>query len=206
MKHSETISSLAQALVSAQKELSNPEFDKYNPHFKNRYASLVAVRAAVLPVFNKFGLAVSQHLQKSEGGVGCETVILHQSGEWMSSEIFIPTATSKAQEYGSACTYARRYALQSIAGVVGDEDDDGEPPKDAAQQLGTDFDSIRSQLATVIRSKGRGESDAALQETYKKYGIEKMEAIAQCTDLEALNDMIEVVKKLPNKKKTEAAQ
>jgi hypothetical protein len=43
----------------------------------------------------------------------------------MSEEFLIPVDKHNAHGYASAVTYSKRIAMQSAAGVVGDEDDDG---------------------------------------------------------------------------------
>ncbi|HEX7720431.1 MAG TPA: ERF family protein, partial [Woeseiaceae bacterium] len=52
------------------------------------------------------------------------TFLLHTSGQWMRETLTIPLPKVDAQGYGSAVTYARRYALQSALGLS-PEDDDG---------------------------------------------------------------------------------
>jgi hypothetical protein len=125
MQKSESISALASALVKAQAELKNPQFDSKNPHFKSDYASLAAVREAVMPVLSKHGLSVSQMPKNDDGKAGCENLLMHSSGEWVISELLIPTDKLNAHGVGSSITYARRFSLMAIAGVVGDQDDDG---------------------------------------------------------------------------------
>lgn len=124
MNKSDSIASIAAALAKAQAQLKNPPYDSKNPHFRNSYASLASVRDTITPVLAAHGIAVLQLLGKSEVGVSCETVLTHESGEWISSTIELPASKQDAQGYGSACTYARRYALMAIVNVVGDEDDD----------------------------------------------------------------------------------
>ena len=125
MNKSDSIKELAAALAKAQGEMHNPSFDTQNPFFKSRYASLANVRNTVIPVLSKHGLSVAQFLCGEETRVACETMLLHASGEWMSQTFSVPVGKHDAQGYGSAATYARRYALMALVGVVGDEDDDG---------------------------------------------------------------------------------
>lgn len=125
MNKSESIKSLAEALSKAQGELENPHFDAVNPHFKSKFASLGAVRESVIPVFAKHGLAITQWPISEEGKAGCLTHVSHSSGEWMAESFLIPVDKHNAHGYASAVTYSKRIAMQSIAGVVGDEDDDG---------------------------------------------------------------------------------
>lgn len=115
------------AFSKAQAEISNPTFDSVNPHFKNKYASLAAIRNAILPCMNKHGISVMQDIQRTEKGIQCTTSFIHMSGEkYISQPMEIPVVKYDAQALGSAMTYARRYQLQSLACVVGDADDDGE--------------------------------------------------------------------------------
>lgn len=125
MNKSDTIGKLAEALAKAQGELKNPHFDAVNPHFKNKFASLAAVRDVVIPAFTKHGLSVSQWPVGADGHAGCKTILAHASGEWLYESFIIPVDKQNAHGYASAVTYAKRISLQSIAGVVGEADDDG---------------------------------------------------------------------------------
>lgn len=120
------INELAAALAKAQAEISNPKFDSQNPHYKNKFASLAAVRNAIVPAFAKNGLSLLQELTTTpEHCISCLTIILHSSGQSMRlGPLVMPASKADAQGYGSAATYARRYALLAAAGVVGEEDDD----------------------------------------------------------------------------------
>jgi hypothetical protein len=117
---------LAEALAKAQAEMSNPKFDKTNPHFRNKFASLAAVRDAVIPVLARNGIACIQNVYTAESGrVACTTSLYHGSGETLTfGPLEMPVSKSDAQGFGSAATYARRYHLMAVANVVGDEDDD----------------------------------------------------------------------------------
>jgi hypothetical protein len=127
MNKSESIKELATALAKAQAEMKNPAFDASNPHFRSKYASLAAVRDVVIPVLAKHGLSISQMplYDIGSGCAGCETIMMHSSGEYQSSTLLLPCDKLNAHGVGSAQTYARRYSLMGFAGVVGDEDDDG---------------------------------------------------------------------------------
>ena len=117
---------LNKALVEARKEIHNPAFDSTNPHFKSKFASLKAVIAAIVPVMAKHGIAVVQDLVTMDGGVGCYTYLLHESGEEKRFGPFVVYPTKNdPQGQASASTYARRYGLQAVGNVVGDVDDDG---------------------------------------------------------------------------------
>ena len=125
MNKSDSIAALAEALAKAQAELKNPTFDAVNPHFKSKYASLAAVRDAVVPILSSHGLSISQLPVCEDGKAGCETILLHTSGEYICNVLLLPVERPTAHGVGSALTYARRYAMMSLVAVVGDDDDDG---------------------------------------------------------------------------------
>jgi|APFre7841882793_1041355.scaffolds.fasta_scaffold01474_7 hypothetical protein len=121
------IKEIASALVLAQLEMQNPVFDAKNPHFKNQYASLAAVRNAIVPVLAKHGIAFIQNLTTAEGTVSCETVLIHKSGQMLSyGPLTLPVTKMDAQGYASSITYARRISAMAAMNIVGDHDDDGE--------------------------------------------------------------------------------
>lgn len=92
---------------------------------KYKYADLTAVIDAIKPALINHGLFFTQHPKPSENGVTIETVLHHAGGEHLSlGELFVPANKHDAQGFGSALTYARRYALVTAFGVPV-EDDDG---------------------------------------------------------------------------------
>ena len=138
MRTSEQVDKISAALAKAQYEMSNPGFDSVNPHFKSKYASLAAVRNAIVPILAKHGIAcVQEVLTSAVGRIGCATRLIHE-GQWIEFDpLFLPASKQDAQGYGSASTYARRYSLQAVAGVVGDEDDDGNVAAQPARRKAT---------------------------------------------------------------------
>jgi hypothetical protein len=83
------------------------------------------VIAAVRPVLNKHGLVYAQFPTNLDGAPALETMLIHaESGEDIAAVMPLVLTKNDPQGYGSALTYARRYALLSILGLVGDEDDD----------------------------------------------------------------------------------
>lgn len=133
--HSPTLGALAKALAAAQASLKDAKKDATNPHFKNRYASLSSVRDALQLVLPKHGLSTVQTTAPhGDAGVCVVTWLLHESGEWIRGELFLPVAKKDPQAFGSALSYARRYALAAIVGISSDEDDDAEQATKAAPQ------------------------------------------------------------------------
>jgi hypothetical protein len=113
------------AYVAAFAELEAATKTASNPHFKSKYADLPTVIDAIKPHLAKHGLAFMQMPKPSEGGVSIETILIHSSGDRLSMGVlFVPANKHDAHGYGSALTYARRYALQTCFGLP-TEDDDG---------------------------------------------------------------------------------
>jgi hypothetical protein len=123
VNRSESIAKLSVALVKAHAEIGVVVKGASNPFFKSKYADLASVVEAVKPALLKQEIVVVQGLQDAEGGVAIETMLLHSSGEWISSTLRLPASKEDAQGYGSACTYGRRYGLMAICGVPADDDD-----------------------------------------------------------------------------------
>lgn len=155
MEHSDSIGNLAKALAAAQGEMKPAALNSVNPFLKNKYADLGAVIEAVRQPMAKHGLSWSQHPTLTENGIDVETFILHESGEWMSSNISLPfgeeRGKSSAQVAGSIITYLRRYALSSIFGVYADEDTDGngngQPKQPQAQAKSAAYKEMIEQVA-----------------------------------------------------------
>lgn len=131
---SPTIGALAGALAKAQGAMRAAPKDSNNPFFNSKYADLASVWSVIREPLSANGLAVSQRLSTGEKGVVITTELMHASGEWIRDRLFVPVTQSVSkdgkqqawiQAFGSAVTYARRYALSSIVGVAADEDDDG---------------------------------------------------------------------------------
>jgi hypothetical protein len=126
MQASEGIDQIAAALAKAQAAMSHAHKGATNPHFRSRYADLPAVIDATLPHLNAHGIAVIQSPRLDGSVMAVETRLIHTSGQWLGDVISCQLGKTDPQAIGSATTYLRRYALQAIACIGSDEDDDGE--------------------------------------------------------------------------------
>lgn len=124
-EQSDGLAALAGALSAAQAEVEGAVKGKVNPAFRTKYADLASVWEACREALSKNGLAVIQSPGAiSDGRMEMTTMLIHKSGEWVRGSLTIPLGKVDAQAYGSATTYARRYALAAFVGVS-PEDDDG---------------------------------------------------------------------------------
>ena len=141
------------ALAKAQSEMKNAPLNKINPHFKSKYADLASIRDTVMPSLTKNGISVMQMPMIDDAGNNVlVTALSHSSGGTIQSQTPICADTSKAQPYGSALTYARRYGLAAMCCISSDEDDDGNAAQAAAPQVITAKQS--KDIVELIDKKG----------------------------------------------------
>jgi len=122
---SESITELMGALNRAQLAMVPAKKDSENPFFHSKYADLSTVWDA-LHMFRTEGIVLTQSPQESpDGYIVLDTQLTHAaSGQWMRSRLKMRVSKDDPQGYGSAITYARRYALGAMTGLVTEVDDD----------------------------------------------------------------------------------
>jgi hypothetical protein len=127
-----TVDSLVSKLFAIQEELGPVVKGKKNPHFKSSYADINAMLEVVLPLFAKHRVLLLQPpvTSKLAPAETARTNYLHtilinadDPTDKFEFPIELPTE-SNPQKFGSALTYLRRYAIQSILALQA-EDDDG---------------------------------------------------------------------------------
>src|SRR5712664_3746850 len=138
-RSSESVAAIATALAKAQTELSNPEKAMvgtvYNIRSDSpqsfRYASLSSGLDIVRKTLGCQQIAIAQttDIDRANGMVNLTTILLHTSGEWISSDwpVCRLSETSAPRRMGAALTYARRYALFTMVGIAGEDDLDAPP-------------------------------------------------------------------------------
>lgn len=129
MKQSEQISNLVKALVKAQKEIKHAHKDAQNPHYRNEYATLESVIDATKEFLQKNGLVIVQMVTPQNTLV---TSLMHESGEFIQSEMNLIVEKNTMQAVGSAISYARRFSWAAICGVAQTDDDGEEASKPVA--------------------------------------------------------------------------
>ncbi len=171
-RSSESVAAIATALAKAQTELTNPEKAMVGTVYNNRsdspqsfrYASLSSGLDIVRKTLGSQQIAIAQttDIDRANGMVNLTTILLHTSGEWISSDwpVCQLSETSAPRRMGAALTYARRYALFTMVGIAGEDDLDapdltndqpkGDKSADARLGAGVDPAPVRSsQLRTM---------------------------------------------------------
>jgi ERF superfamily len=138
-RSSENVGAIATALAKAQTELTNPEKVMVGTVYNNRsdspqsfrYASLSSGLDIIRKTLGGYQIAVAQttDIDRASGTVNLTTLLLHTSGEWISSDwpVCRLSETSAPRRMGAALTYARRYALFTMVGIAGEDDLDAPP-------------------------------------------------------------------------------
>jgi len=163
---------LAVAMAKAQAQVKTALKDSKNPAFKSSYADLASIWDACREALNKNGLSIIQRTDFSEQDIWLETMLLHVSGDSISSRYPLRPLKQDPQGYGSALTYAKRYTLASMVGVVADEDDDGNAASGRTNgHADNSRQPDRSQAARAfvtesIKAIGSLKTDTALDDWY----------------------------------------
>jgi len=129
MKRSEQIGKIMPALLKAQKKIGAAKKGADNPFFKSKYADLGSVMEACKEPLNDEGISIIQSptLVKNEltgeSESIVETLLIHESGAFVSSEMKLILDKQDMQKLGSAISYAKRYTLQALAFIPSADDD-----------------------------------------------------------------------------------
>lgn len=138
MKTSEKVDMVAASLFAVHRDLELPKKDtkgqaKGNKEY--RYLGLPGLIDHAKRALKDAQVFVIQDLRGGAGFVEVSTIFMHFSGQYIEvGPLFLPVQ-GDAQAYGSADTYARRYALAAALNLAAEEDDDGKkassPPSEA---------------------------------------------------------------------------
>lgn len=167
------------AFLAAQQKMDNVKERGTNPHFKSKYAELSDVIDSVKEPLNGNGIVFYQSEGRDELGDYVETILAHESGDKISSKVYLHISKNDMQGLGSAITYARRYGLLSICGLATDDDDgnesvkkqDQKKPQYREEDFETNFeawaDSIKAGKTTSERIISHIETRYTLSEEHK---------------------------------------
>lgn len=124
-----------------------------------KYAPLDKIFDAVRKPLADNGLAITQLIDGQE----LVTMLLHSAGATISGRAPLPNSGT-IQEFGSAITYLRRYALQAILGIASEEDDDGNAASgNRATAVGPEARDPYDAGLVGIAEKGKGDADFELR-------------------------------------------
>jgi hypothetical protein len=167
-KKSSTLVELSKALIQFHKKGIKIPKSSRNPFLKSKYADLSTILDHVQPALNDVGLTI---VQMPTGEHELETVLLHESGEFMSStyrmqpleSVVDKDTKTKAitpQSIGSVITYQRRYAIGAMLNLNIDDDVDGNPPHADATETAAPAAPKKSAAEIMAEAKAAKEAAA----------------------------------------------
>lgn len=124
MIKSESVSSVLAALGQAQDEFPSVPKRSENPYFSSKFADLGTIKEFVDPILQKHGLHITQQASHIGERPALETLLFHESGEYIGNVTPLSLAKTDPQSQGSAISYMRRYSYSALLNLVS-EDDDG---------------------------------------------------------------------------------
>lgn len=209
MIFSESNQAISKALVAAWGAVETPKHNtnvvvrkRDGGSYEFSYTDLDGIFEAIKEVYreNKIAVVQNAHTCFNESGTMCvsvETMLLHESGEWVKSEPLKAVAAQNMQDLGGQITYMKRYSLSAMLGIATEKDDDANgvsgnqveyqnnqpaaPKKLSEKQV--------NRLYAIANNKGVSPADVkkVLMKDYKKTAVEdltKQEYDELCARLE----------------------
>jgi hypothetical protein len=189
-RSSENVAAIATALAKAQTELSNPEKAMFGTVYNTctdsqqsfRYASLASGLDIIRKALGSHQIAITQttDIDKAGGTVNLTTILLHTSGEWISSDwpVCRLSETSAPRRMGAALTYARRYALFTMVGIAGEDDLDADLTGDQQAATNLSLPAKSGAPPVPVRPSQSGNGSHASEPAFEKQGIEEPATIS----------------------------
>jgi hypothetical protein len=189
---SEQINELSAALAKAQAEIKHAGKSADNPYFKSKYADLPAVLDAAKFALAANGLSVVQSTLINEaGGVVLVTQLNHSSGQWIRGFYPVNPIKSDPQGFGSAMTYARRYAYSAMVGVAADDDDDGNAASGNVTHQRQESAASRNKRFKAVSDAIQASDDPAFTWGEHKAAVDEFKA----TDAQFYDELVKLAKK-----------
>ncbi len=149
-------------MLRAQQRFGRAIKDTNNPHFRSRYADLGSVWEACAEHLHAEGLFVSHQVRQVNGQqYECVTLVYNEDGDHLECAFPLTPQQAGPQPMGSALTYARRYGLSALLGIIADEDDDGNAaqsrPAAPAKPQAALIDPVQAFRAALAKTKSKAD-------------------------------------------------
>jgi hypothetical protein len=179
-------------LAIAEFQKRAPIVEKGDKAYDKQYARMDRIWRAVRPITSELGLSVTWQIceLKDNGVCHVEGNLGHAHGHSVRLAMDIPIpdlikGQNKAQQLGSAFTYAQRYAFCASLGIVTGDDDDG-------NGAGTVFvDDAQTKHITELVDACRGLADFKETAFWSWVGV----ASAREVPAERFNDVVAALKR-----------
>jgi len=162
------ISKIAKALLEAQKKMGSANLGSSNPYFKSKYASIGSVLEAVKEPLNSSGIVILQPVVSINNDEYVKTILLHESGQFVSSAMKLILGKKDMQNELSAVTYGRRGTLQALVALPA-EDKDGE---DLVVRTKTNFSKeAKKETKTIAKEEKKTTGTSFRKKTKTSHAI-----------------------------------
>lgn len=140
-----------------------------------RYATLDDIVATIKPALVKYGFAFSVQTKQENDTITATCIATHKEGHSEQSSFTVSTTSgtnvmSQPQKIASAQTYAKRYALCNVFGILTTDED-----TDTVEQIGTSGTPKNKKAEMVMKMRALGQPDK---------GDELVEGIQKLTKLD----------------------
>lgn len=177
MNKSESITNLVKALTTFQGKMTAVKKDAINPFYKSKYATLDTIWETIRKPLSENGLSVAQTMNLIDDKSVLETTLYHTSGEWISGTQLVNPVKDDPQSLGSAISYARRYSLSAILGIVTDEDDDANIATKPEVKPKAESKSPEKPVSPNVETPQKTEPSISAAQTKKIYASVKEKGI-----------------------------
>lgn len=157
MEKSAEINEISKALIEFQSKTKPLDLNKTvkvktktGGEYSFKYATFAAGIEMIQPILKECKLAYSQVI---EADTSVTTILMHETGQFLSGNLLLKTSETTAQAIGSMITYAKRYSLFSMLGVVADDDDDGNSASGNNIQQQTDKKQVKKEIPADLKVK-----------------------------------------------------
>lgn len=211
LNRSESIKEITKSLLEFQSNVTGIKKDGQGYNYQ--YITLDQILALVRPALTKVGIVMNQYLGHivvdNQILTSVETVLMHSSGEWISSGSIpiYPTNNPKMsipQNLGSAITYEKRYQISALLGLSSDVDDDAAIISSNANNWGQGhkISPAQVQTITVLMTKNNISKEDIQNLTIELFG--EARSASQLNQTEA-SKVIERLSKMPHQGQSNTA-
>lgn len=181
MKTSDKYTNVITALHNVQQDLEIIAKDDVakiqgkTANYTYKFTGYPKIWLAVKPLLKKYDLTVIQTPSANNDGQYGDylmTTIFHSSGEWIQDSMRLVITRDDPQGFGSAVTFARRYALSSMLGVVTDDDNDATTQRLADGEMKREWVTaytVMSKLVDPDHEPTNNDFMTFMTETYGKH-------------------------------------
>ncbi|HNB11122.1 MAG TPA: ERF family protein [bacterium] len=172
MEHSTSIVKLAEALCKFQSQIKAVKKEAENPFYKSKYATLNDDFEVARPYLSENKLSVLQFPSGGVDGIGLTTMILHESGEYISESFTIKPTKADPQSIGSLIKYMRRYALEAALSLTTRDDVEDDDGNAATGKTGASGESAAKQATEAKQQQAASKQQTETPKTFAELSQE----------------------------------